>query len=55
MINENAEVAAELLRSITAAANAGDALALGPQAVRNLHGLLVDLLRSVQPDEPVKL
>lgn len=43
--NENREIATELLEQIVAAADAGHALALGPQAVQNLRALLSDVLR----------
>lgn len=52
MTNENLEIASELLSQIAESAKAGSALALGPQAVQNLHGLLGDLLRKTLPDEP---
>lgn len=52
MTNDNTATACALLSRVAAAANAGDALALGPGAVKNLHLLLVDLLKRVKPDEP---
>lgn len=48
---QNTEIACELLSAITAAAEAGDALALGPQSVENLYTLLSDLLRYVAATE----
>jgi hypothetical protein len=45
----NLEIATDLLSQIAGAAKAGDALMLGPQAVKNLQGLLSDLLRSAEP------
>lgn len=54
LTNENLEIASELLRNIAAAATSGESLALGPQAVKNLQGLISDLLQraDAQPDEP---
>lgn len=54
MTNENLEIARELLVQIAAAAASGEVLALGPQAVKNLQGLIGDLLQrtDAQPDEP---
>ncbi len=43
-LTENDKVATELIDQISAAARAGNALVLGPQAVQNLYGLLFDLL-----------
>jgi hypothetical protein len=56
MTNENLEIARELLGQIAAAAASGEALALGPQAVKNLQGLIGDLLQrtEAQPVEPNK-
>lgn len=54
LTNENLEIANELLRHIAAAAASGEALALGPQAVKNLQVLISDLLQrtDAQQDEP---
>lgn len=53
MTNDNLITAKELLSSIAASADADQSLLLGPQAVKNLHGLLSDLLRGLSEPSAV--